>query len=29
MQTGWLKSTVGGRKIEHLPCPSPGGAVDL
>ena len=29
MQTGWLKSTVGGRKIEHLPCPSPGGAVDI
>ena len=29
MQTGWLKTTVGGRKIEHIPCPNPGGSVDM
>lgn len=29
MQHGWLDTTVGGRRIEHIPCPNPGGAVDL
>ncbi len=29
MQKGWLKTTVGGRKIEHIPCPNPGISVDL
>jgi hypothetical protein len=29
MQTGWLKTTVGGRKIEHIRCPNPGGSVDM
>lgn len=28
MQHGWLKKTIGGRTIEHIPCPNPGGAVD-
>ena len=29
MQRGWLTTTIGGRKIEHIPCPNPGVAVDL
>jgi hypothetical protein len=29
MQNGFLNSTVGGRRIEHLPCPHPGVPVDL
>ena len=29
MQNGFLNSTIGGRRIEHLPCPHPGVPVDL
>jgi hypothetical protein len=29
VQKGWLTRTVGGRKIEHIPCPHPNVAVDL
>jgi hypothetical protein len=29
MQKGWLKKTIGGRTIEHVPCPNPGAPVDL
>jgi hypothetical protein len=28
MQHGWLTKTAGGREIEHIPCPNPGGVVD-
>jgi len=28
MQHGWLTKTIGGRTIEHIPCPNPGGSVD-
>ena len=28
MQHGWLTKTIGGRTIEHIPCPNPGGAVN-
>jgi hypothetical protein len=28
MQHGWLTKTHGGRTIEHIPCPNPGGTVD-
>jgi hypothetical protein len=28
MQHGWLTATTGGRTIEHIPCPNPGGLVD-
>jgi hypothetical protein len=28
MQHGWLTKTKGGRTIEHIPCPNPGGHVD-
>ncbi len=28
MKHGWLTKTVGGRTIEHIPCPNPGGVVD-
>lgn len=28
MKHGWLTKTVGGRTIEHIPCPNPGGTVD-
>src|SRR5262249_13410513 len=28
MQTGFLSATLGGRKIEHIPCPNPGAAVN-
>jgi hypothetical protein len=28
MQHGWLSTTIGGRKIEHIACPNPGGHVD-
>jgi hypothetical protein len=28
MQHGWLTKTIGGRTIEHVPCPNPGGAVN-
>jgi hypothetical protein len=27
MKHGWLTTTVSGRKIEHIPCPNPGGHV--
>ncbi len=29
MQKGFLTTTIGGRKIEHIPCPHPGVPVDL
>jgi hypothetical protein len=29
VQRGWLTKTVGGRKIERVPCPNPGQAVDM
>jgi hypothetical protein len=29
MKKGFLTQTVGGRKIEHIPCPHPGQPVDL
>jgi hypothetical protein len=29
MKKGFLTKTVGGRKIEHIPCPHPGQPVDL
>jgi hypothetical protein len=28
MQKGWLTKTIGGRPIEHIPCPNPGAPVD-
>jgi hypothetical protein len=28
MQKGWLNRTLGGRVIEHVPCPNPGSPVD-
>jgi len=28
MQHGWLTATIGGKTIEHIPCPNPGGLVD-
>jgi hypothetical protein len=28
MQHGWLTKTIGGRTIEHIPCPNPGATVD-
>jgi len=28
MQHGWLATTIEGKKIEHIPCPNPGGIVD-
>jgi hypothetical protein len=28
MKRGWLTKTIGGRTIEHVPCPNPGGAVE-
>jgi|SRR5215213_1546868 len=29
MQQGWLNKTVGGRTIQHIPCPNPGVPVNL
>ena len=29
MQKGFLKTTLGGRKIEHIPCPHPNAPVDM
>jgi hypothetical protein len=29
MKTGFLTKTIGGRRIEHIPCPHPGQPVDL
>jgi hypothetical protein len=28
MKNGFLETTIGGRTIEHIPCPHPGGPVD-